>query len=101
MALQIGNAACVLEIVSDRDASEGIYYIYFTFLKNLYIVAALKISTGIVAVMSSLLVVLFFFPLLVYWDSGWYGFLYYICQPRVCVFSSLHGTRLKPKIHDI
>ena len=27
MALQIGNAACVLGTVSDRDAFEGIYYI--------------------------------------------------------------------------
>ena len=27
MAFQIGNATCVLEIVSDRDAFEEIYYI--------------------------------------------------------------------------
>ena len=26
MALQIGNAACVLETLSDRDALEEIYY---------------------------------------------------------------------------
>ena len=31
MALQIGNAACVLEPVSDRDAFEEIYYVLFIF----------------------------------------------------------------------
>ena len=41
-ALQIGNAACVLGTVSDRDAFEDIYYIYFYFGKNLYRIAALK-----------------------------------------------------------
>ena len=36
MALQIGNAACVLGTVSDRDAFEEIYYIKLTFSKPLY-----------------------------------------------------------------
>ena len=31
MALQIGNAACCLETVSDRDAFEEIYYIWLIF----------------------------------------------------------------------
>ena len=42
MALQIGNADCVLGTVSDRDAFEEIYYIKFFLKKNLYIIAALK-----------------------------------------------------------
>ena len=66
MALHIGNAARVLESVSDRDAFEEICYIEL-FL-NLYIIAASKSfyrSTGIVAGMSSLLVVSF-----CYWSSG-------------------------------
>ena len=41
MALQIGNAACVLGTVSDRDAFEEIYYIQPN-LFELYIIAALK-----------------------------------------------------------
>ena len=40
MALQIGKAACVLGIVSDRDAFEEIKYsLYF---KNLYIIEAFQ-----------------------------------------------------------
>ena len=72
LALQIGNAACVLGTVSDRDAFEEIF-IHIAFFKPLYYCSSRKIfylSTGIVAGMSSLLVV--FFSLLVYWDSGWY-----------------------------
>ena len=66
MALQIGNAACVLGTVSDRDPFEEIYYIYnyhtYIFFGNLYIIAAFVEtcfyrSTGIVAGMSCLLVV--------------------------------------------
>ena len=45
MALQIGNAACVLGTVSDRDAVEEIYYIVF-FKKKTSIIAALKNPTG-------------------------------------------------------
>ena len=41
MDLQIGNAACVLGTVSDRDAFEEIYYIKPSFF-DLYIIAALK-----------------------------------------------------------
>ena len=41
MALQIGNAACVLVTVSDRDAFEQIYYIWPNFF-YLYIKAAIK-----------------------------------------------------------
>ena len=74
MALQIGNAACVLGTVSNRDAFEEICYILF--LKNLYIIAALKKfyrSTAIVAGMSSLLVVIFVTgivaSLIVVWDD--------------------------------
>ena len=74
MALQIGNAACVLGTVSNRDAFEEICYILF--LKNLYIIAALKKfyrSTEIVAGMSSLLVVIFVTgivaSLIVVWDD--------------------------------
>ena len=66
MGLQIGNAACVLGTVSDRDAVEETYYI--TYFLNLYIIAALKNfyqSTGIVAGMSSLLGVSF-----CYWSTG-------------------------------
>ena len=48
MALQLGNAACVLGTVSDRDAFEEIYYIKLLIIsKSLYIVAAFKKrSTG-------------------------------------------------------
>ena len=45
IALPIGNAACVLGNVSDRDAFEEISYISFIFKKKLYIIAAFKIST--------------------------------------------------------
>ena len=67
MDLQIGNAAGVLGTLSDRDASEEIYYIKPNFL-NLYIIAALKkfLPVGcIVAGLSSLLVVFF-----CYWSTG-------------------------------
>ena len=40
MALQIGNAACVLGTVSDRDAFEEIKYSLF--FKDLYIIAAFQ-----------------------------------------------------------
>ena len=53
MALQIGNAACVLGTVSDRDAFEEIYYIKPIFLKKLILQFLKKI-------------------LPVDWDSGWY-----------------------------
>ena len=46
MALQIGNADCVLGTVSDRNAFEEIYYIWFFLNKILYILAASKISTS-------------------------------------------------------
>ena len=36
IALQIGNAACVLITVSDRDAFDEIYYLKLTFSKPLY-----------------------------------------------------------------
>ena len=68
MALQIGNAACVLGTVSNRDAFEEIYYKKIFFQKNLCIIAALRNfyrSTAIVSGMSSLLVVLF-----CYWSIG-------------------------------
>ena len=55
MALQIGNAACVLGTVSDRDAFEEIYHILFFFLlKPLYHCSFFKKN------------------LPVDWDSGWY-----------------------------
>ena len=53
MTLQIGNAACVLGNVSDRDAFEEIYHIKF-----------LPVDC-IVAGLSSLLVVFF-----CYWSTG-------------------------------
>ena len=87
IALQIGNAACVLGTVSDRDAFEEIYYIYPNFF-YLYIIAAFKKILPvdcIVAGLSSLLVVFF-----CYWYSGWYGVPYSRCRPRVCVFSPQH-----------
>ena len=83
MALLIGRAPCVLGTMSDRDAFEKIYYIYLNFFKPLFHNRKkFYRSTGIVAGMSSLLVV---FLLLVYWDSGWYGVPYFRCRPRVCV----------------
>ena len=71
MALQIGNAACVLGTVSDRNAFEEIYYIQPIFL-NLYIIAALKKfyrSTGKVAGMRSLLVDFFVTGIVLLWCS--------------------------------
>ena len=65
MTLQIGNAACVLGTVSDRDAFEEIL-LHIVFLTS--IIAALKKfyrSTAIVAGMSNLLVVFF-----CYWSTG-------------------------------
>ena len=83
MALLIGRAPCVIGTMSDRDAFEKIYYIYLNFFKPLFHNRKkFYRSTGIVAGMSSLLVV---FLLLVYWDSGWYGVPYFRCRPRVCV----------------
>ena len=68
MALQIGNAACVLGTVSDREALEKIYYIVFLkppnhcrFKKKFFR------STAVVAGMSSLLVVVL---MEIYWGSG-------------------------------
>ena len=46
MALQIGNLACVLGTVSDRDAFEEIYYILLIFQKPLYHCSFKKFSTG-------------------------------------------------------
>ena len=87
MALQIGNATCVLGTVSDRDVCEEIYYIQF--FKPVYHCSFLRIcfyrSTVIVAGMSSLLVV--FCLILFDCDSGWYGIPYFRCRTRVCVFS--------------
>ena len=52
MALQVGNAACDLGAVSNRDAFEGFYNIFFP---HMFIIAALKIcSYRIVAGMSCL-----------------------------------------------
>ena len=68
MALQIGNAACVLGTVSDRDAFEEIYYIKLVLLKPVYHCSFKRKfyrSTAIVAGMSSLLVVSF-----CYWSTG-------------------------------
>ena len=88
MALQIGNAGCILGTVSDRNSFEEIYYISFVFLKPIYYWSLLRmcfyLSTGVVAGMSILLVV---FLLLVDWDSGWHGVPYFRCRPRMCIFS--------------
>ena len=46
IAIQIGNAACVLGTVSDRVASEEIYYIQFFLKKLLFHCSFLKNSTG-------------------------------------------------------
>ena len=61
MALQMGNAACVLGTVSDRDAFEEIPTYSFFSLKKTINAAFKKIyrSTAIVAGMSSLLVGIF------------------------------------------
>ena len=66
MALQIGNAACFLGTVSYRDAFEEVYYIAI-FLNLYHCIFNRKFyrSTGIVAGMSSLLVVSF-----CYWSAG-------------------------------
>ena len=58
MSLQIGNVACVLRTVSDRDAFEEIYYLYF--FKPVhhcsYFLTCFYRSTGLVAGMGSLLI---------------------------------------------
>ena len=86
MALQIGNAACVLGTV--RCVRRNLLHIAYFFLL-LYQSSYKKSSPVdcIVAGLSSLLVV---FLLLVYWYSGWYGVPYFRCSPRVCVFSPQH-----------
>ena len=60
MALQIGNAACVLGIVSDRIAFEELHYIWS------------------------------FLLLPVDWDSDWYGVSTFRRRPRVYVFFPQH-----------
>ena len=68
MALQIGNAACVLGTVSDREAFEEIFHIQLLFLKPLYHCSFKRKfyrSTEIVTGMSILLVVPF-----CYWSTG-------------------------------
>ena len=105
MAHQIDKEACVLGIVSNRDAFDEINYIY-NFSKHVNYCSSLRFrfyrSTVRVAVMSSLLVV---FLLLIVCDSGWFGVPYFRCRPRACVFSpqhdDTHGTRLMTKIESL
>ena len=68
MALQIGNAACVLGTVSDRCVRRNLLHITY-FFKPLYHCSFKKVD----------------------WDSGWYGVPYFRCRPR-CVFSPQHDT---------
>ena len=83
MALQIGNATCVTGTVSDRCVRRNLLHKanFFNPLYHCSFKRKFYRSTAIVAGMSSLLVLSFR-----YWDSGWYGFPYFRCRPRVCVF---------------
>ena len=73
MVLQIGNAACVLETVSDRDAFE----------KTKMFVPVDR-DGGWYELFAGC------FLLLMYLDIGWYGVHYFRCKPRECVFSPQH-----------
>ena len=66
MALQIGNAACVLGTVSDRDAFEEIYHILPNFF-YLYIIAAFKKILPVDCIVAGLSSLLVFFW---YWSTG-------------------------------
>ena len=70
MVLQIGNAACVLRTVSDRDAFEEILIRYSHFSKPVcpcsFFETCFYRSTGIVVGMSCWLVVF-----CCYWESSW------------------------------
>ena len=58
-ARQVGNAACVLGTVSDRDAFEELYYMYWLL--------------GLPTRRSARAVIFFVLALSVHWDSGWHG----------------------------
>ena len=98
MALQVGNAACDLGAVSNRDAFEGFYNnffstpVYHCSFKNLFLP-----DSGLY----ELFVGCFF----CYWDSGWYGVPYFRCRPQVCVFSpqhdDTHGTATYNQVEKV